>query len=32
MPVKDDISRLHHMLEAADDALVFINGKERSET
>jgi uncharacterized protein with HEPN domain len=31
MPVKDDISRLHHMLEAADDALVFIIGKERSD-
>jgi uncharacterized protein with HEPN domain len=31
MPVKDDISRLHHILEAADDALVFIIGKERSD-
>jgi|WetSurMetagenome_2_1015567.scaffolds.fasta_scaffold298182_2 uncharacterized protein with HEPN domain len=31
MPVKDDVSRLHHMLEAADDALVFIIGKQRSD-
>ncbi|MBN1191856.1 MAG: hypothetical protein JXA46_19045 [Dehalococcoidales bacterium] len=31
MPFINDISRLHHMLEAADDALGFIIGKERSD-
>jgi uncharacterized protein with HEPN domain len=31
LPVKDDISRLRHILEAADEALVFIIGKERSD-
>jgi uncharacterized protein with HEPN domain len=29
--VIDDISRLYHMLEAADDALVFVSNKKRSD-
>jgi uncharacterized protein with HEPN domain len=31
MTVIDDISRLHHILEATDNALLFINRKERSD-
>jgi uncharacterized protein with HEPN domain len=31
MPSIDDISRLRHILDAADEALVFINNKERSD-